>query len=368
MPHSTQLALRHPGGVTPIVVGPDALAAAADDLSAILSGRRLFIVSSEPLLDLHGSALGPIEAAAHESQRLVVPDGEEAKRPEVAARLWSEMARTGAKRDSRLAAFGGGSVGDVAGFVAASFARGIEWLQLPTTLLAQVDAAIGGKTAVDLPEAKNAVGLFHQPALVVCDTSLLSTLPARQLRSGLFEVLKVAALFEPELLSTVEQDLERLMNGDADALSPVVAAAARLKVRVVEGDVTDRGERRLLNFGHTLGHALEAALDYRYLTHGEAVGFGMLFALRLAVRRGMDSTEAERLSQLVGLVGLPALPPLAIDAVLAAMARDKKARESGLDWVLPAGLGKGGKATTVPATELAEELAAFLSALSAERG
>jgi 3-dehydroquinate synthase len=361
VPHSTQLALRHPGGVTPILVGPGALADAAGELSTILSGRRLFTVSSERLLDLHGSALGPVEAVAHQAYRLIVPDGEEAKRPEVAARLWSEMARAGAKRDSCLAAFGGGSVGDVSGFVAGAFARGIEWFQLPTTLLAQVDASIGGKTAIDLPEAKNAVGLFHQPALVVCDTALLSTLPARQLRSGLFEVLKVAALFEPELLATVEAKLDRLVGGDAEALSPVVTAAARLKARVVEGDLTDRGERRLLNFGHTLGHALEAALDYRHLTHGEAVGFGMLFALRLAVRRGMDEVEAECVSRLIDRVGLPVLPPLAIETVLSAMARDKKARESGLDWVLPAGLGRGGGATTVPADELAKELEAFLA-------
>jgi 3-dehydroquinate synthase len=347
--------------VTPIRVGPGALAAAVDELSAVLSGRRLFIVSSQRLLELHGSALGPVEAAAQEPHRLIVADGEEAKRLDVAERLWSEMARAGAKRDSCLAAFGGGSVGDLAGFVAGAFARGIDWLQLPTTLLAQVDAAIGGKTAIDLPQAKNAVGLFHQPRLVVCDTALLATLPARQLRSGLFEVLKVAALFDPALLATVETELDRLVAGDAEALSPVVAVAARLKVRIVEGDVGDRGERRLLNFGHTLGHALEAALDYRHLTHGEAVGFGMLFALRLAVRRGMDETEAERISHLIGRVGLPALPRLAKEAVLAAMACDKKARESGLDWVLPSGLGRGGEAIPVPAEELSEELEDFLS-------
>jgi 3-dehydroquinate synthase len=355
------LELRHPGGVTPIHAGAGALAAAADHLGGWLAGRTLFVVTTPRVAHLHGALLEPLAARAARRVDLEVAEGEAAKTLEVAGDLWRRMLAAGGKRDSRLVAFGGGSVGDLGGFVAGCFLRGIELVQVPTTLLAQVDAAIGGKTGIDLPEGKNTVGVFHHPAAVIADPAPLATLPREELRSGLVEVIKMAALLDPELLDRVERDLAALLAGEAAALGPVVAAAAAAKVGVVERDPEEHGDRRLLNFGHTLGHALEGGLGYRGLRHGEAVGYGMLFALRLARARGLDPGVAARIAGLLARLGLPPLPAGLDAADLAErIGRDKKARESGVVWVLPAALGAGRMAADVGAGELAGELAAFL--------
>ncbi|KAB2959981.1 MAG: 3-dehydroquinate synthase, partial [Thermoanaerobaculia bacterium] len=226
--------LRAGGGATRHRIGGDALAAAAAELATEVAGRTVFLVTEATVWGLHGERLAALPAACSRLHRLVVPAGEAAKQVEVADSLWRAMSAAGGKRDSRVIAFGGGSVGDLAGFVAGTFLRGVDWLLLPTTLLAQVDASIGGKTAVDLPEAKNAVGLFHHPRLVVADTGVLATLPPEQVRSGLVEAVKVAALLDPELLARIERDRAALLAGDAAALAPVVATAARLKAGLVE--------------------------------------------------------------------------------------------------------------------------------------
>jgi 3-dehydroquinate synthase len=355
-----RLALRHPGGTTAVWAGVGALAAARQGLAAWAAGRRLFVVSTPRVLKLHGDRLAPLRDAATHLSVLEVPEGEAAKTLAVAERLWQDMLTGGGKRDSRLVAFGGGSAGDLGGFVAGCFLRGIEVAQLPTTLLAQVDAAIGGKTAVDLPGGKNTVGVFLHPAWVVCETALLATLPRAELRSGLVEVIKMAVLLDPALLGRVEADLAALLAGDALALAPVVAAAAAAKIAVVERDPDERGERRLLNFGHTLGHAIESAGGYQGLRHGEAVAYGMLFALRLARRRGLPAPIAQRLADLLGRLSLPPLPALDPQDLLARVARDKKAREGSLTWVLPAALGSGLMADDVAWDEVAAELRGFL--------
>ncbi len=336
-----RLTLRHLSGVTGLIAGAGALDDAADELAAWVDGRTLFVVSTPRVLALHGAVLDGVRRAAARSVVLEVEDGEGAKSLANAERLWHEMLAGGGKRDSRVIALGGGSCSDLAGFVAGCFLRGVEVVQVPTTLLAQVDAAIGGKTAVDLPGAKNSVGLFHHPALVVADTALLETLPPGELRSGLVEVVKMAFLLQPDLLTRVERALPRLLDGDPEALAPVVAEAAAAKIAVVESDPAEKGARRLLNFGHTLGHAIEATLDYQGLRHGEAVAYGILFALRLGRDRGLPAEAAERMRRLLARFELPPLPELAPDDLLAAAARDKKARESGLVWVLPVALGEG---------------------------
>jgi 3-dehydroquinate synthase len=221
---------------------------------------------------------------------------------------------------------------------------------VPTTLLAQVDASLGGKTGIDLAGGKNTVGLFHHPRVVVADTRLLATLPVAERRSGLVEAIKMALVLDAALLARIEADLPALLAGDAGALAPVVAAAAAAKLGVVERDPDERDERRVLNLGHTLGHALETALGYRGLRHGEAVAYGLLFALRLAELHRLDAAEPAlfaRTRELLARLGLPPLPPagdaaeLAPDRLLALAARDKKARESGLVWVLPEAVGEG---------------------------
>jgi 3-dehydroquinate synthase len=333
-------------------VGEGALDQARPELSAWLAGRTAFLVSTPRVLALHGHRLEPLKAAAARWVVLEVEEGEPAKTVASAGRLWDAMLAAGGKRDSRLLAFGGGSVGDLGGFAAGCFLRGIEFVQLPTTLLAQVDAAIGGKTGVDLPGGKNTVGLFHHPRLVVCDTAVLPTLPRGELRSGLVEVVKMAALLDPPL------------PGDPEALEPVVAGAAAAKIGVVLRDPTEQGDRRLLNFGHTLGHALESAGGYSGLRHGEAVAYGLLFALRLAGRRGLAKDLAPRLTALLSRFELPPISPMSTvlpEELLTHMARDKKATERGLVWVLPAALGEGRMVDGIGREEVKAELEVFLA-------
>jgi 3-dehydroquinate synthase len=360
-PEPERQSLRHGRGVTHLVHGAGALEAASDELAAWLAGRRVFVVTTPRVWRLHGGDLAPLLAAASAVERLEVPEGEAAKTLGEAQRLWEGMLRAGGKRDSRLLAFGGGSVGDLGGFVAAAFLRGIACAQLPTTLLAQVDAAIGGKTGVDLPEAKNSVGLFHHPFAVVADTRWLSTLDARQRRAGLVEVAKMAFLLDAPFFAEVEERLGALLAGDAAALAATVPAAAAIKVRVVERDPEESGERALLNFGHTLGHALEAAGGYQGLLHGEAVAWGLLFALRLAARRGLPPAAAARLAAVVRAIDPPPPPPVSAERLVELVGRDKKAREAGVGWVLPEDVGRGRWGVRVPPEEVAAELGAFLA-------
>lgn len=365
--HRQKLDFQGKSGQTKILIGEGVLAGAAQEMADWLSGRRLFVVTTRYLWDLHGSALQSVLRSAVDPVELFVADGEAAKAVEVAHRLWDEMLAAGGKRDSRLLTFGGGTVGDVGGFVAGGFLRGIEYTQVPTTLLAQVDAALGGKTGVDLEGGKNTVGLFHHPAWVLSDTSLLATLPSAELRSGLVEVVKMAALLDPPLLERVEESLDALLAGDAAVLAPVIAAAAAAKAGVVERDEREGDLRRVLNFGHTLGHAIEGVLAYEGLRHGEAVAYGMLFALRLAERRALVAPEAgKRLRVLLRRFELPALPELSPEALYGFMTRDKKATEGGIAWVLPASpadrpFGGFEIAGGVGREEVMEELPAFLA-------
>ena len=341
-------------------MGAGALAEASGRLGRWLDGRTVFALTDRRVRRLHGALIEGLAARAGRWRWLTVAAGEAAKELAVAEDLWRRLLAGGGKRDSRILALGGGSVGDLGGFVAGCFLRGVEYVQLPTTLLAQVDAAVGGKTAVNLPAAKNSVGLFHHPAMVVADTGVLGTLPERELRSGLAEVVKMAAVLDTRLLRLVERRWAELVAADPEALAPVVAAAVRAKATVVIADPAEAGERRLLNFGHTLGHALEAALGYRGLRHGEAVAYGMLFALRLAARRGLAVSEAGRLRALIRRLDPPPLPEVDRADLLAAMARDKKARRTGLLWVLPEALGRGRVVDDVDSGELGRELTAFL--------
>ncbi len=329
--------------------------------------RRVFLISSPSILELHSVVLRPLSERAANWHVLEVPEGEDAKSVGVAAGLWGEMLEAGAKRDSRVVAFGGGSVGDLAGFVAGCYMRGLEYVQVPTTLLAQVDASVGGKTAVNLVRAKNSVGLFNHPWRVVADTRLLATLPLEELRSGLMEVVKMAVLSDSELFSVLERDLEDLLEGDPAILTPVVAAAVQAKIDIVERDPTERSERMLLNLGHTLGHALEAGLDYQFLRHGEAVGYGILFAVRLAEERNLSVDTANRIRRLVERFELPRLPVLDPDALMRLICRDKKVNEGGWRWVLPVDLGGCEIVSDLTEAVVRRELEAFLAELESAR-
>ncbi|HRC86430.1 MAG TPA: 3-dehydroquinate synthase family protein [Thermoanaerobaculia bacterium] len=356
------LVLRHPRGSTPIWIGEGALEQAAEAVGAWLAERTVFLITSQPILALHGASLMRILKHAGRVEMLDVADGEAAKSLEQAGYLWQEMIRLGGKRDSRVLAFGGGSVGDLAGFAAGCFLRGIEVAQFPTTLLAQVDAALGGKTAIDLPAGKNMVGVFHHPRFVVAEARYLPTLPARELRSGLVEAIKMGFGLNRELFESLERKLEAVLAGDPKVLGPLAFEAARTKVRVVEEDPEEQDRRRLLNLGHTLGHALEAAAGYEGLAHGEAVAYGLLFMLRLAVPRGLELESALRLARLLSRLDLPALPAFELATVLSFLARDKKAREGGLPWVLATALGESRVVSGIGPEEVEREAASFLAA------
>lgn len=355
------MALSHAYGDTPVVVGNGALLEFAAEVAAWIRNRGLFVVTTPRVRELHGHSLEPVLQEATRWHWLEVPDGEAAKSIAVTEHLWDQMLAQGGKRDSRVIAFGGGTVGDVAGFAAGCFLRGISFLQLPTTLLAQVDAAIGGKTGINLAAAKNSAGIFCQPWAVVADTGYLTTLPPEELRAGLLEVVKAGVILDAGLFDRVASDLDALLAGDPEALAPIVASAAAAKIEVVEKDPEEENLRRLLNFGHTLGHAIETLAGYDALRHGEAVGYGMLFALRLAVPRGLRLDEADRIRHLIRRFHLPPLPEMSAEELVRLMARDKKAREEGLYWVLPTALGQAQITADVDEQEVLNELREFLA-------
>jgi 3-dehydroquinate synthase len=240
-----------------------------------------------------------------------------------------------------VVAFGGGSVGDLAGFVAATFHRGIAWVAVPTTLLGQVDAAVGGKTAIDLPEAKNAVGRFHPPLAVVADPAPLATLDRAALRGGLVEALKTGAALDAALFEAIADDANGALSGDPGALERVAAGAARAKAGLVETDLEEAGPRALLNFGHTAGHAFEAAAGFGVLAHGDAVAHGIGVALDLSQEAGLPAADAGRLRAALARLAPPPLPALDPETVLRFLGRDKKARRGGVGWVLLERLGAG---------------------------
>jgi 3-dehydroquinate synthetase len=354
--------LRHPQGTTPHFYGDGALAAATAELAPMIADRRILAVSSAPIVALHDPLLDPLRAVASAFDLVEVPDGEAAKTPAEAERLWRAWSAFGGRRDALVVAFGGGSVGDLAGFAAGAFLRGVDWLALPTTLLAQVDAAVGGKTAVDLPEAKNSVGLFHHPRAVVADRSVLATLPLGLRRAGLVEALKTGAMLDLGLFERIERDLDRALGGDLEALAAVAAGAARAKARLVESDPEEAGARKLLNFGHTLGHAIEAEAGYGRVAHGDAVAHGMRFALALSVALGGDADFAARVGAALDRLAPPPLPALEAARLLERTGRDKKARRGGLGWVLLDGPGRGAWDRQVPSERIVAEIDRFLRA------
>lgn len=323
----------------PVWVG-SGLLAAEELIEPLLRGRQLLMVSNETVMPLFGERLDWLRR----SRRLaveVLPDGEAHKTLETAARLFAALARLGAQRDAAVLALGGGVVSDIAGFAASVWMRGIDFLVFPTTLLAQVDAAIGGKTAVNLPEGKNLVGSFHPPRAVCCDLDTLRTLPEREYRAGLAEVVKYAAIRDPEFFAWLETSAEALLAREPGALAEAVFRSVSHKAEIVTRDERERGERALLNFGHTFGHALEAAGGYRELLHGEAVAIGMRWAARLSERLGLASHEHTlRLERLLGRLGLGLSAPSHSPEVLSAHLRlDKKARSGRLRFILWRGIG-----------------------------
>ena len=320
----------------PIVIGRGLLGGSFD-LARYVSGNDCLVVTNEtvaPLYlqqlkaDLNGCSLGVLE----------LPDGEEFKTIETAGSILDALAQARAGRDTTVIALGGGVVGDITGFAAACYMRGVAFIQVPTTLLAQVDSSVGGKTGVNHPKGKNLVGAFHQPKIVLIDTDTLSTLPDRELRAGLAEVIKHGAIADRTFFEWLELNMDALLAKDPDALAHAVQRSCEIKAEVVADDERESGRRAILNFGHTFGHAIEHCQGYGDWLHGEAVAAGMVMAGELS---GLDDDDKSRLKRLVASAGLPTTPPLAGSKALRdAMGLDKKVHHKQMRFVLLKALGE----------------------------
>jgi 3-dehydroquinate synthase len=327
----------------PVLVGPGLLGALAPLLAERAPAHRYGLITDSTVAELHGRRLhGALEAAGVRCELLIFPAGEAHKTRASWGELTDGLLRSGIGRDGAVLALGGGVVGDLAGFAAACWMRGIDCVQLPTTLLAMVDSSVGGKTAVDLPQGKNLVGAFHPPRLVVADTATVATLPRPERAQGLVEAVKHGAIVDLAYLDRLEADLGVLLDGAPEATTEAVVRSVEIKAQVVSEDEREAGLREVLNFGHTIGHAVEAAAGYR-LTHGSAVAIGMVLEARLGEELGVTRAgAAARLARIMEQLGLSLAPPEGVDpdAVLGFVRSDKKARQGRARYVLLAELGR----------------------------
>ena len=325
-----------------IVVERGALHRVAEYLRELRVGRRAALVTSPEIGRHYGKpVVDRLREAGFAVTVVEIPDGEAAKQLPVAERCWSALLEAGLDRGSTVLALGGGAVGDLAGFVAATFMRGVNFVQLPTTVLAQVDASIGGKTAIDHPKAKNLIGAFYQPRMVVADTLTIGTLSDREFRSGLAEVVKHGIVLDGNYFALVEREAGRILARDPEILEQVIGGSCRLKAGVVERDEREADLRAVLNYGHTIGHAMEAATQYGRWAHGEAVALGMVGEARLARRLGLASEQTvARQIAILDVLGLPIRASgIDVEAVLAAMTRDKKSKDGQVPFVLAPEVG-----------------------------
>lgn len=343
----------------PIRIGSQLLAR-PETWAPHLSGRTVGIVTNNTIAPLYLEAVrGPLAALGKTVTAVVLPDGEAHKDWTTLNLIFDALLGNRFDRKSTLIALGGGVIGDMTGFAAATYQRGIDYLQVPTTLLAQVDSSVGGKTAINHPLGKNMIGAFHQPRAVIMDLATLDTLPARELSAGLAEIIKHGAIADADLFAWLEANMDALRRRDAGALTHAIRRSCEIKADVVRQDEREGGLRAILNFGHTFGHAIEAGLGYGSWLHGEAVGAGMVQAADLSRRMGMlDGDAAQRLQRLVAAAGLPvAAPAFPADQWVDLMAVDKKAEAGNLRFVLLEGLGKV-RVGPVPADALRATLAA----------
>jgi len=341
---STVIGVRTPSAEYGVEIGAGLVELVGARLDALLGGglsagrQRAFVVTSPEIDSLWGEKLQsgfPAPLA-----RLMVPAGEEHKRLATVERLVEELAGLGADRDSVLVALGGGVIGDMTGFVAAMYMRGIRYVGVPTTALAQVDSSLGGKTGVNLAAGKNLVGAFHHPLGVYADIRTLGTLPGAELRAGLQEAVKAGIIRDRGLFEFLEGESAAVLSGDAEALTRVVVDSVRVKAEVVSADEREGGLRMILNLGHTLGHAIEAATEYKQLLHGEAVAWGMLAAAAIAKRRGlMTVAEHDRVERVILMYGPPKRFEADAAQLVALTAKDKKNRSGDRKFVLPRGIG-----------------------------
>jgi len=343
----------------PIYIGPRLLSD-AELYRRHVTGRKVMIVSNETVAPLY---LGRVALAlvGYDVESVILPDGEAYKTLEVLNRIFDALLANRFDRRCTLLALGGGVIGDMAGFAAACYQRGVSFVQVPTTLLAQVDSSVGGKTGVNHPLGKNMIGAFHQPLCVVADTETLDTLPDRELSAGLAEVIKYGLIDDPEFFTWLEDNMEALRGRDSEALAYAIERSCADKAKVVAADEREAGQRALLNLGHTFGHAIETGVGYGEWLHGEAVGTGLCMAADLSHRLGwITEPELARIRSLVRRAGLPPAPPagIGVDRFLELMAVDKKVLDGRLRLVLLKGIGKAVVTDGFPLQALRETLQA----------
>ena len=320
----------------PIVIGRGLLGGGFD-LGARMRGDDCLVVTNETVAPLYLDRL-LANLDGHNVDSIALPDGEAYKTLATMQSILDRLVESGASRDITVVALGGGVVGDIAGFAAACYMRGVDFLQVPTTLLAQVDSSVGGKTGVNHEQGKNLIGAFYQPRIVLIDTDTLTTLPDRELRAGLAEVIKYGAICDAPFFDWLEHNMERLLVRDPQALSHAIRRSCQLKAEVVAADEREAGRRAILNFGHTFGHAIERCQGYGDWLHGEAVAAGMIMAAELS---GIGDAEVERLRALVAAAGLPTTPPaIAAENWMSAMGMDKKVQGKRLRFVLLDAIGR----------------------------
>jgi len=346
---SVTLQVSYPGGAYPIQIGDGLLRHAGGALRATGSvpGDRVAVVSNPEVMPLYGQQVeAALRAAGYRPVSCIIPDGEQYKTLDTVAALYDQLLQGGLDRSSAVVSLGGGVTGDVAGFAAATFMRGVPFVQVPTTLLSMVDASVGGKVGVDLPQGKNLAGVFKQPVLVVIDPKVMATLPDGEVRSGMAEVIKHGIIGAPDLFLELES---RPSTTGFEASVAQLARALSVKIQVVEEDPFEQGRRAVLNLGHTVGHALERLSDFG-LRHGEAVAIGMVAAARISAEMGRaEASLPGRIEAALAAWGLPVrCPPFSIEAISEAMIHDKKRRGASLRWILPHSIGHVEVADDVP--------------------
>jgi 3-dehydroquinate synthase len=329
-------------GVYDVQCANGALGRARSMIANVGDATGVYLVSSPRVWRQWGKRVASALGISRADRVVLFDDAEKAKRLETVEGIARALVKAGADRRSIVVAVGGGVVGDVGGFAAASYLRGVRLAHIPTTVVAQVDSSIGGKTGVDLPEGKNLVGAFYPPKVVVADPTLLATLPHREFRSGLYEVVKYGVIADGELFDFFEKKLPAILRRDHSAMGWLILRSIRIKAYVVEKDEHESGLRKILNFGHTLGHALETATNYSRFKHGEAVGWGMIAATMMAMAIGLlEESEATRIIRVVAAIGpLPPLKGISLAKLRPILLGDKKSQGGKVLWVLPTRIGK----------------------------
>jgi 3-dehydroquinate synthase len=326
-----------------ILIGRNLLPRVGDHLVRRERTRRALVVTNPVINKLYGKILSEgLQNAGLEMGCVEIPEGETHKTLQDAQTVYDHLIQNQYDRSTLLVALGGGVIGDMTGFIAATFLRGVPYIQVPTTLLSQVDSSVGGKTAVNHPQGKNLIGAFYQPQLVAIDLDTLSSLPADEFRAGMAEIIKYGIIEDPKLFAFLEKNSEKILAQDTECLEHIIETSCTIKAKVVERDERESSYRMVLNFGHTIGHAVEALTDYSQFKHGEAIAIGMVYAAKLSCQLGQCSEEAvQRIESLVKQYGLPSrLPEFSVDEYIQTMYRDKKAHDKNIRFILVKDIGR----------------------------